>query len=1023
MDDTGALQIAPKEEGSVIDDKTSVVESINYVDDKVDDCDGNEKDINQLQSGWFSSSLEKTGTGDEVEENFRTRVRVDIVDNENVDASVSQKIEIKITEENQNEENVPVVGERLDDHETPVLDEIQSANIHNSMYISDITPNINAHSLIELFGKFGTITGCTVKNSPKYNHCFAFMEFSTRDSLVRALNSEEPHICSGITVHVSERLPSKNDKKYSTTPKQDTDDPKVPLVDAQEQESIDNPSNTMFVKELTHKINEKHLRQAFYKFGSISSCRIVGSTGFAFIDFSSRNSLLNAINQVKPHICQGVQILVEEKSSDGALEVEQAKIKARNTLIYRRENQMLHESAYTHVAQRNHDNSVSFMHVVMTLRENDRNILSFVERDYAPLKRVNTWFYVHEFSRKRKRSVSYLEYMQKREDKTKLIPIEIYQRMNYMTTLQLFQWAHYELNIPLDERSCESASFGGHLSILKWLHSRRGRTNSQFSVCRAAAYSGHLHILQWARSQSTPYPWHEKTCLKAALQGNLDVLRWLRAQKPPCPWNANVCGAAAQEGHLHILKWARAQNPPCPWKVDVCQVAAQEGHFEVLKWARAQNPPAPWDEEVCANAAFMNRMDIMKWLRSQDPPCPWDETSCSAAAQEVSGTMTMLKWIRGQIPVCPWDKTTCIHAALTGKLDMLKWIKLQTSSYREWWAEDMYVHAAEGGHLTVINWLISENIRIPKDTKLLTVAARGGHFKIIKWARSLNPPCKWNEDVCIEVASQNRLDILRWIRDQKNKAPWNEDVCAAAAKEGHIGILKWLRAQSPPCPWDTRVAEYSATDSRLSGLKWALSLVPPCPWDQHIQCEAAKGGHLKTLRWLHSHNFLEEWHPYICTQAASMGRLPVLKWLLDQNPPAPFHVKAMMVSAKSGYLDIIKWAREENNPKLPWCEGVCYDAAQYGQLEVLQWVRSQDPPCPWDEKVCKFASLHGHLHILKWVRSQDPPCPWDENVCILAARKKFIDILLWLQQVPDAPWVPEVCDPVLKMALQKPARN
>jgi hypothetical protein len=38
-------------------------------------------------------------------------------------------------------------------------------------------------------------------------------------------------------------------------------------------------------------------------------------------------------------------------------------------------------------------------------------------------------------------------------------------------------------------------------------------------------------------------------------------------------------------------------------------------------------------------------------------------------------------------------------------------------------------------------------------------------------------------------------------------------------------------------------------------------------------------------------------------------------------------------------------------------------------LEVLQWLRNQDPPCPWNEHTCTAAAANGNLDVLQWLRS------------------------------------------------------
>ena len=80
-------------------------------------------------------------------------------------------------------------------------------------------------------------------------------------------------------------------------------------------------------------------------------------------------------------------------------------------------------------------------------------------------------------------------------------------------------------------------------------------------------------------------------------------------------------------------------------------------------------------------------------------------------------------------------------------------------------------------------------------------------------------------------------------------------------------------------------------------------------------------------------------------------------------------------------------------------------AAGNGHLEVLQWLRAQDPPCPWNEWTCRSAAGNGHLEVLQWLRAQDPPCPWDTWVWREAAE----NVVTWLktQNLPDDWWYDE----------------
>ena len=47
-------------------------------------------------------------------------------------------------------------------------------------------------------------------------------------------------------------------------------------------------------------------------------------------------------------------------------------------------------------------------------------------------------------------------------------------------------------------------------------------------------------------------------------------------------------------------------------------------------------------------------------------------------------------------------------------------------------------------------------------------------------------------------------------------------------------------------------------------------------------------------------------------------------------------------------------------------------SASAGKLEVLQWLRAQDPPCPWHWRTCKFAAEGGHLEVCLLYTSPSP---------------------------------------------------
>jgi hypothetical protein len=52
---------------------------------------------------------------------------------------------------------------------------------------------------------------------------------------------------------------------------------------------------------------------------------------------------------------------------------------------------------------------------------------------------------------------------------------------------------------------------------------------------------------------------------------------------------------------------------------------------------------------------------------------------------------------------------------------------------------------------------------------------------------------------------------------------------------------------------------------------------------------------------------------------------------------------------------------------------VCPEAAEYGQLNALQWLRENN--YPWDGEVILYAAKNGHEHIVELARANSCPEP------------------------------------------------
>ncbi len=184
---------------------------------------------------------------------------------------------------------------------------------------------------------------------------------------------------------------------------------------------------------------------------------------------------------------------------------------------------------------------------------------------------------------------------------------------------------------------------------------------------------------------------------------------------------------------------------------------------------------------------------------------------------------------------CPWGKHLCNEAAWGGHLEALQWLR---ENKCRWNAVEAAHHAAEAGHVHVLEWMLRE------------ASARGA-------------PAPLDEKTCAFAAWGGQLATLQWLR--RRGTPWKRWTCSYAAARGQLEVLQWARAEG--CEWNGRTTSRAALGGHLEVLRWCRD--NGAPFSAKTCSEAARGGHAHCLRWLRSWNC--PWDAW--TQKAAKERL------------------------------------------------------------------------------------------------------------------------------------------------------
>jgi hypothetical protein len=135
-----------------------------------------------------------------------------------------------------------------------------------------------------------------------------------------------------------------------------------------------------------------------------------------------------------------------------------------------------------------------------------------------------------------------------------------------------------------------------------------------------------------------------------------------------------------------------------------------------------------------------------------------------------------------------------------------------------------------------------------------------------------------------------------------------------------------------------------------------------------------------------------------CLEVADTNKLELLKWAREEKE-CEWHVETINAVAEHGNLEMLKYCVAN---ECPIDESACAEAARWGQLECLKYLR-EEAKAPWDFRTAEWAAQNGHLHILEYLveRKYDQ---FDTLACWLAAEKGHLDCLKYLHETAKAPW-------------------
>jgi hypothetical protein len=532
-----------------------------------------------------------------------------------------------------------------------------------------------------------------------------------------------------------------------------------------------------------------------------------------------------------------------------------------------------------------------------------------------------------------------------------------------------------------------NAGFNGYISILRWVE-QEGNINLK------CAYSGALQsynkkVLDWLENGGEKYPIYCENIWDDAIKGGISSINWIEERLDysktissgwiyqlfkiagsignisAIEWLKNhfeldirVWEGAASGGHVQVFDWLERTCKKIMNSTNIEKIsyeASKNGHLCVLEWMYSK-----WhllNSNIINISARKGHLNILRWAHSKGLIIigenfikwvfcnPEENTIDLYRSAAEGGQISVLEWIKecGYLPSFP-EKNIYSYAAKNGHLDVLKWAKEENYGY---WNFKTSSHAAKGGFLDILIWLKEHNYSL-WDSDIYVGAINGGHLSTFHWILENSFPYNdidWSKCYLRESIKKGHFEMIKWAID--NKCPLKDRaLCAFAAEKDRLDILKYLRFRG--CPWNEKTCRKAAENGHLNILKWARE--NRCPWNKQTCRKAAQNGHLHILQWARENGC--PWDEYPAVYAAGFGHFDVLRWIIVNRCPLNEYVSYHIV--EQGNLELLKFARENN---CPWDHKTTFAAKIYGYKSIYDWaIKNGCPEKEGEESIEDFYS-------------------------------------------------------------------
>lgn len=357
------------------------------------------------------------------------------------------------------------------------------------------------------------------------------------------------------------------------------------------------------------------------------------------------------------------------------------------------------------------------------------------------------------------------------------------------------------------------------------------------------------------------------------------------------------------------------------------------------------------------------------------------EAACAACQR---GQLTKAQWLFDRF--ADISRRDCLYAACKGgpaSLAAVDW--LIASELNE--VDDAFRVACAHGHLEHARHLVRAHIDVrANDNAAVRDACYGGHLPVVQWLvteYALTPAdlCTFECYAIRRAASNGHHAVVSYLIDRFGSAVVYKSAFGSICTSCPLDVVQRVASQLGITDAGVNEFDYlefnylevSCRAGQLATVMWLADRAELSDYGRETLLHGACiNGHLRVAAWLVTHFEYHMAHPALLWSTCAAGHLATAQWLVSQfKREWPAAGVALVDVCRAGHLTMAQWIVETFD--LEECGNAPFAACAAGHLAVVRWLLSTFAmPGDMRRHTHIKACAAGYLDIVKALTEDDP---------------------------------------------------